>query len=88
MKGNDKKKERERKEKKEKDVMNVHHAQYREMKGMEKMREIVIFFGCAQWQSISNSVQIRAANICCTWYVVIFYIFSSIIHTKIPYKDG
>ena len=33
-----------RKEKKLKDVTNVHHAQYREMKGMEKVREFEIFF--------------------------------------------
>ena len=48
-----------------------------------------IFFGCAQWQSISNSVQIRAANPCNTMrYVVIFYIFLSIIHTSISHTDA
>ena len=73
--------------KEKEDVMNVHYAQYRKVKGMGKMREFVIFFGCAQWQSISNSVQIRAANICRTWYVVIFYIFLSKIHTQISHTD-
>ena len=29
--------------KEEEDVMNVHYSQYREMKGMEEMREFVIF---------------------------------------------
>ena len=61
--------------------MTVHDAQYQETEEMEVMREFVIFFGCAQWQSISNSVQIRAVNTCRTWYVVILYIFLSIIHT-------
>ena len=84
MKENDGKKHRKRRKKKEEnEVINVHYAQFREMKRMEKMREFVLFFGCAQWQSISNSVQIRAANICRTWYVVIFYIFLSILHTQI-----
>ena len=36
-------KEDERKKKEEKDVMNVHCAQYRKIKGMELMRELVIF---------------------------------------------
>ena len=46
------------------------------------MTEIVIFFGCAQWQSSSNSVQFRAVNVCSAWSVVIFYIVLSIIHTE------
>ena len=33
-----------KKKREEKEVMNVHHAQYREKKGMKKMREFVIFF--------------------------------------------
>ena len=85
---NNGKKEGERKEKKENDVMNVHYAQCREMKLMEVMRGFVIFFDCAQWQSISNSVQIRAVNIWSAWYVVIFYIFLSIIHTQIWHTDA
>ena len=40
-------------------------------------------FDCAQWQSISNSVHIRAVNVCSAWYVVIFYIILSILHTQI-----
>ena len=45
-------------------------------------------FGCAQRQSISNSVQIRAANPCNRMrYVAIFYIFLSETHTKISKLD-
>ena len=58
-----------------------------EMNGSYK-RVCNILLGCAQWQSISNSVQIRAANVCHTWYVVIFYIFLPIIHTQISHTDG
>ena len=45
-------------------------------------------FGCTQWQSISNSVQIRAVNSFSASYVVIFYIFLSILHTQILQTDG
>ena len=89
MKENNGKKEREREMKKEEeDVMNVHYAQFREKKGMEIIGECVILFGCAQRQSISNSVQIRAVNSCLTRYVLIFYIFLSIIHTQMYHTDG
>ena len=43
-------------------------------------------FGCAHWQSISNSVQIRAVNPCNTRRYVIFYTFLSIIHTHIVHR--
>ena len=53
-------------------------------------KRVCYFFGCARRQSISNSVQIRAVNLCRTWYVCIFYIFLSIIHTQIHHiqMDG
>ena len=47
-----------------------------------KNERVCYIFGCAQWQSISNSVQIRAVNTCRTWYVI-FYTFLSIIYKNV-----
>ena len=71
-----------RKKKKEKAVINVHYAQHRKMKGMEKIREFVTF-GCAQWQSISKlgsnpSSQLMPQRVC--WYIL--YNFVCFTHTN------
>ena len=77
---------RKRREKK-KDVINVRYAQYREMKGMEKMREFVIFFWlCSMAEHIklgSNpSSQYLLHLVCC----YIPYGFAYITHTNIMHR--
>ena len=56
--------------------MNVHYAQYREMKGMRKMREFVIFLAVLKLGSYSSSQYLR--HLVC----YILHIFGNNTHTN------
>ena len=78
------KRRRENEKKEEEEVMNVHYAQFREMKGMEVIREFVIFLAALNgraYQTRFKSEQSIPPHLVCCYILYNFVCFTHTIAT-------